>query len=710
MDETKEPSLTNQHQHPEEEEHHENGTSKMFRKVKARAKKFKNSLTKHDHKDHHEEVVKEEDDDDETEEPQVIKHVEDNSSNGQETKTKDKEETRDAPKTYHPLSDREVPLFSRTDKNEYLAGQRKVNVETPNKLEEDVSKEGSGEARVPIKVVDEKSGQGFERDLSAKSKEFDKDFESVLVGKDSSPVRFEGDTKARNQDFDMNTEFKNSPSRSKEFKEFDKDFESVLVGKDSSSPVRFKGDTESRIQEFGKKSPSRSKEFKEFDMKTEPGSEKNSPISVGGESEADQGNGIPKEIREFDKTIDSKKNEYSPVRRQELDLKNESDFLAEGRPGYGEQEVASPGGEGGGGGLKDDLSGVSNYQSNEGNGEAGVPKIVESLDRMKVTDDESPEKSRSGIERDLSTRSKQFREFDRDFESVVVGKDSQTRSEGDSKARTWIDKTSPSRSKEFKEFDKDFESVAEGRPDKDEESDFLAEGRPDYGEQSEEKNIPERDDFTETRDSFGEEETKPSVYADEFATATLALKNQAIAEKDEVTSKLGYTEEECPVSDETQVVTPVNEKNRETTESTTKLPLSGGGSGVEETLQAQDKEEQEDDEKSSPKDIAEKLRIGKGEEKKETTIKHDETDEEEVKGEGMVGMIKGWFGGGGETEEVKPKSPHSIEESPQARSLLGGGGATKEEVKPKSTNYDEKSSQSLGTTVGKTHTSLLIMT
>jgi len=58
----------------EEVEHHENGATKMFRKVKARAKKFKNSLTKHGQSNEHEQdhdLVEEDDDDDELE-PEVI--------------------------------------------------------------------------------------------------------------------------------------------------------------------------------------------------------------------------------------------------------------------------------------------------------------------------------------------------------------------------------------------------------------------------------------------------------------------------------------------------------------------------------------------------------------------------------------------------------------------------------------------------------------
>lgn len=56
----------------EEDEHHENGASKMFRKVKAKAKKFKDSLGKHGQSNEpHHDVVEEDDDDDELD-PEVI--------------------------------------------------------------------------------------------------------------------------------------------------------------------------------------------------------------------------------------------------------------------------------------------------------------------------------------------------------------------------------------------------------------------------------------------------------------------------------------------------------------------------------------------------------------------------------------------------------------------------------------------------------------
>lgn len=56
----------------EEEEHPENGASKMFRKMKAKAKKFKNSVTRHGQSNEHDHDVVEDDDEDDVLEPEVI--------------------------------------------------------------------------------------------------------------------------------------------------------------------------------------------------------------------------------------------------------------------------------------------------------------------------------------------------------------------------------------------------------------------------------------------------------------------------------------------------------------------------------------------------------------------------------------------------------------------------------------------------------------
>ncbi|XP_010482580.1 PREDICTED: low-temperature-induced 65 kDa protein-like [Camelina sativa] len=355
-----------------------------------------------------------------------------------------------------------------------------------------------------------------------------------------------------------------------------------------------------------------------------------------------------------------------------------------------EEDPAGPGG-----GL-DYLSGVSNYQSKvtdptkEG-GVAGIPEIAESLGRMKVTDESSGQKTGQGFERDLRSQ-----EFGLKNESGI-GKESPARYGGESGGGL------------------------EGRD--------LPTGTHDQF--SPELSRPkERGDTEETRDE-ATHETKPSTYTEQFASATSAITNKAIAAKNAVASKLGYYGEsggggqyESPVKDETprsatgygqtvaetvaEKLTPVYEKVKETGSTVmTKLPLSGGGSGVKETQQGEEKGVSSpsardylseklrpgEEDKVLSEVIAEKLHFGGGGEKKKTTAtkevevtvekipipaekivedkEHREAVAEEGKGGGgvgMVGKVKGavtsWLGG--TKEEVNPKSPRSAEKSPQS--------------------------------------------
>ncbi|KAG7612716.1 CAP160 protein [Arabidopsis suecica] len=358
-----------------------------------------------------------------------------------------------------------------------------------------------------------------------------------------------------------------------------------------------------------------------------------------------------------------------------------------------EEDPAAPGGG------SDYLSGVSNYQSKvtdptHKGGEAGVPEIAESLGRMKVTDESPDQKSRQGREEDFPTRS---HEFDLKKESDI-NKNSPARFGGESKAG--MEEDFPTRG------DVKVESGL-GRD--------LPTGTHDQF--SPELSRPkERDDSEETKDE-STHETKPSTYTEQLASATSAITNKAIAAKNVVASKLGYTGEngggqsESPVKDETprsvtaygqkvagtvaEKLTPVYEKVKETGSTVmTKLPLSGGGSGVKETQQGEEKGataknyiseklKPGEEDKALSEMIAEKLHFGGGGEKKTTATKevevtvekipsdqiaegkgHGEAVAEEGKGgEGMVGKVKGavtsWLGG-------KPKSPRSVEESPQS--------------------------------------------
>ena len=319
------------------------------------------------------------------------------------------------------------------------------------------------------------------------------------------------------------------------------------------------------------------------------------------------------------------------------------------------------------------------YSCCVGGGEAGVPEIVESLGRMKVTD----EKPGRGFESDFPTRS---HEFGLKNESET-GKDIQARSD-DVKVESELGSDLP----------------------------------------------------TGTHDQFSPELSppkeahvaKPSTYTEKIGSATLFVTDKAIAAKNAVASKLGYAGEsgkhQSSVGDEAtprsatgygqkvagtvaDKLTPVYEKVKETGSNVmTKLPLSGGGSGAEEKQHVGEKGASTRDylaEKLRPGEedkalsevIAEKLHLGGGD-KKRTTVKEVEVTVEKIPtdqilegreqgvsftdegkavggGGGMVGKVKGavtsWLGG--TTEHVRPKSSDSVE---------------------------DESSQSLGSTVGKT--------
>ncbi|XP_010482581.1 PREDICTED: low-temperature-induced 78 kDa protein [Camelina sativa] len=707
MDQTEEP-LKTQQQHPEEVEHHENGATKMFRKVKARAKKFKNSLTKTGQGHEHDHDVVDDDDDDEDDElesegnsahgvtgkPATLSHPREtsvpapeeivppgtkvfptvssdyskpvepvssdhfkpvepvssdyskpvepvpihDSSYGHEslfnhpktTDTSDKEEIRDvlirhpvsepsdreeSRETHHESLNTPVSLLSGTEdvsrtfppssEDDHLGGQQKVNFETPIKIEDDPA--------VPVGgSTDYLSGvSNYESKVTDPTKTGSGEAGVPEIAESFGQIKVtdESADQKPGQGFE-----KNLSRRSKEFREFDQDFNSVR-GKDS--PSKFSGESEAELE---KDSSTRSHEFDmktesgldknspsrshEFDLKTESGLDKNYPMGFGSESGAEVGRD------EFDQKIGSGRNEYSP----------------------------------------------------ESDGALGAP-----------------------LGGNFPVRS---HELDVKEESGVVDKDTPTGFDG--------------------------------------EPDFLAKGRPGYGDASEERNSPtarsddvkvetelgrelstethdgllapeqsrpkERDEFEESRDDFEEtkDETKPKTYAQQFA------------------SMLGYsgeipegqkTQAARTVDDEDEKLTPVNVKDEETESTVTgKLPFSGGESGVEETEQVEKKDVSGRDylaEKLTPGEedkalsevIAEKLKIGEEEEKKETTNKemdvkvektpseklsvegeHGEAGEEKVEGGGMVGMIKGWFGGAA-MEEVKPKSPHSVEDSESPQSL-----------------------------------------
>ncbi|KAG2310388.1 hypothetical protein Bca4012_024900 [Brassica carinata] len=322
-----------------------------------------------------------------------------------------------------------------------------------------------------------------------------------------------------------------------------------------------------------------------------------------------------------------------------------------------------PSGPGGGSSY---LGVVSNYQSkvtdpiHEGGGEAGVPEIVESLGRMQVSPDEKPGR---GFESDFPTRSHEF----------GLKNESET-----------------------------------------------------------EKDIPVRNDDVKVERQEEAHESKPSTYTEKIGSATSFVTDKAIAAKNVVASKLGYSGEsgkhQSSTGDEAtprsstgygqkvagtvaDKLTPVYEKVKETGSTViTKLPLSGGGSGAEEKKQVEgkgvltrdylaEKLRPGEEDKALAEVIAEKLHLEGGEKKTTMTkevevtvekIPVDQILEEKEHGEAALAEDEKVGGGGGGGMVGKLKGAVS--------SWLGG---TTEEVKPKSSDsVDESSSQSLGTTVG----------
>ncbi|CAN8244574.1 unnamed protein product [Cochlearia groenlandica] len=424
------------------------------------------------------------------------------------------------------------------------------------------------------------------------------------------------------------------------------------------------------------------------------------------------------------------------------------------RPKGLEEDPAAPGGG------SDYLSRVSNYQSKVNDpthkgGEAGVPEIAESLGRMKVTDES---KLGQRFDSDVPRRSHEFglkNESGKDKDSPMglesgsiagLSEDYPTIRSGDSPAERYeTKKTYPASS-----HDVNVEDV-------------LPTGTHDQF--SPELTRPKEKDYIDSKAEEMRDETekpkKQSTYTDKLAYASSAIAEKAIAAKNVVTSKLGYSgentgtggkqekhmvdetpksatghgaggQQERPVVEETprsatgygqkvagtvaEKLAPVYEKVKETGSTVmTKLPLSGGGSGTEETHQGKERSVSAKDylagkltpgeeDKALSEVIAETLHLGGGGEKKKTITKEvevtlekipsdqvpegtkpGETVVEEVKrgggaGGGMVTKIKGWLGGAAE-----PKPAGSVEESPQSLgstvgtkgfsdSSAGGGG------------------------------------
>ncbi|CAN6842713.1 unnamed protein product [Brassica oleracea] len=251
-------------------------------------------------------------------------------------------------------------------------------------------------------------------------------------------------------------------------------------------------------------------------------------------------------------------------------------------------------------------------------------------------------------------------EFDHEIESAF-GKDSPTRLPGD--------EIFPTRNDDMKV------EIGSGRGLPTETDDHFS---PEFS------GPKERDDFDSQAEQTRYEaaEVKPTTYSEMIGSST------------GYSSDIAGGQHESPMSVETVAdkFTTDDENVKETASPVTeKLPFSGGGREADETERGEDKfvpsgdhlEEKlapEEEDKAFSDMVAEKLNLG---EEKQTKIKEEvavekipsdklpeeieggEAVQEEGKG-GIVGTIKGvynyWLGG---TEEGKPKSPNSVEESSQ---------------------------------------------
>lgn len=354
--------------------------------------------------------------------------------------------------------------------------------------------------------------------------------------------------------------------------------------------------------------------------------------------------------------------------------------------------------------FEDDLSGESDYQSNTQQVNVGSGEAGEDYHKKSGLGTELASESETELGKDLPTRSFESETvFDgkpetkpkgHEFEQTIgsgIGEDNGAGKEGTERREDFLGKGY--------EFDQEIESTFgkdsptrlpgdEIFPTRSDDMEVeIGSGRGLPTETDDDHFSPEfsgpkeRDDFDSQAEQTRYEaaEVKPTTYSEMIGSST------------------GYSsgQHESPVSVETVAdkLTTEDENVKETASPVTaKLPFSGDGSEVDETEQGEDKfvasrdhlEEkltpEEEEDKAFSDMVAEKLNLG---EEKQAKIKEEVAEEkipsdklpEEIEGGeavqeegkgGIVGTIKGvynyWLGG---TEEVKPKSPNSVEESSQ---------------------------------------------
>ena len=558
--------------HPEEEEHHESRASKMFGKVKAKAKKLKNRLTKHgDDGNEHDHDVVDEEDDDESDETESEKHVPpvNEVPNVRDFRTSQPESLTHPGETNVPAPEEIIPSATK-DSTDYTG-----------RVEPEPLRDATYEHEAPSYSV--RTSDVSDREESRETHHVPLNTPvSLLAGTEDETTP--GEDGLLGGQREVNTDM---PKR----------FEDDLSGESTYYH------TQQGSEEAGEDDQKKSGLGTE--LASESGIKKDWPVTFGGESETELGKDLP-------------------TRSFESETGNDAPTVFGGKPETGpgddfDQKVESRIGNDGGK-LGTELNEDFQAKSQE----------FEQTIGSEIGEDNGAEKP--GTERREDFLGKSY-EFDQEIESAF-GEDSPTRLPGD----------------ETRSDDMKVETgLGRDLPTETDDDHFS----PEFSGPKE-------------RDDFDSQEVKPTTYSEMIGSAT----DETVADK----------------------LTPEDEIVKETVKP--KLSFSGDGREADETEQGEDKfvptrdhlEEKltpEEEDKAFSDMVAEKLNLGGEKEevavekipsdKLPEEVKGGEAVEEEGKGGGIVGTIKGvynyWLGG---TEEVKPKSPNSVDESSQPLSSAVG--------------------------------------
>lgn len=561
--------------HPEEEEQHESRASKMFGKVKAKAKKLKNRLTNHgDEQENHDVVDEEEEDESDEPEPEQEKHL----SPVNEVPNVRSYRTSQPESLTHPGETEEIiPSGTKGSSTDYTG-----RVE-PEPLRDAASSYEHEAPSYPVRTSDvsedREESRGETHHVPLKT--------PVSLLSSTEDETSPGEDGLLGGQREVNTDM---PTR----------FEEELSGGESTYYHTQQGSGEAGEDDQKKSGLG-------AELGSESGIKKDWPVTFGGESETDlPTRSFESEIGSDSPTVFGGKPETGP----------RDDFPARSHDYDQKIEFGNDGGKLGTDELSEDFPAKSHEFEQTIGSEIG----------------EDNGAGKAGTERREDFLGKSY-EFDQEIESAF-GKDSPTRLPGD---------------------------------------------------------VTRSDDDTKVEIGLGRDLSTETITDDRFSPEFSGPK-----ERDDFDSQAEQTRQEVKPTTYSEMIGSATDENVKETASpvTTKLPFSGDGREADEAEQREDKfvptrdylEEkltpEEEEDKAFSDMVAEKINLG-GE--KQTTVKEEvavekipsdklpeetksgEAVEEEGKGGeggGIVGTIKGvynyWLGG---TEEVKPKSPNSVDES-----------------------------------------------